>query len=62
MFAGLRKGQFYAVYMAVYSSEGVNPLFAGAHTFFIVSLKTQSGELIAGLLMFTFAHYGSGRL
>lgn len=49
MFAGLRKGQFYAVYMAVYSSEGVNPLLARARKVFKVSLKTQKRELIAGL-------------
>jgi len=32
------------VYRAYNSSKGCNPLFAGLHTFFIVSLKTQRAE------------------
>jgi len=62
MFTGLRKGQIYVVYMAVYSSEGLNPLFARARKVFDCVFEDTKRELIAGLLMFMFVHYGSGRL
>ena len=62
MFTGLHRGQIPVVYTAIYSSEGLNPLLARAHKVFIVSLKTQKRELTAGLFMFMFVHYRSGRL